>query len=91
MPTTAHSPSAATRVHRIEVHPKPHAGDPIADRVIREAAALGITVTDAHTARVYLIEAAIDDDTLARITNGLLADPVTETAVAGAATKRTQP
>ena len=85
MPTTADSPStAAARVHRIEVHPRPHAGDPIADRVIREAAALGITVTAAHTARVYLIEAAIDDDTLARITAGLLADPVTESATTGA-------
>ena len=79
---TADTP--ATRVHRIEVHPQPHAGDPIADRVTREAAALGIKFAAAHSARIYLIEAAIDSDTLARITEGLLADPVTETAVTGA-------
>ena len=83
MLTPVASDTPAARVHRIEVHPQPHAGDPIADRVIREAAALGIAVSAAKTARVYLIEAALDDDTLARVTDGLLANPVTETAVNG--------
>ncbi len=78
------APAPTAAVHRIEVHPQAHAGDPLADRVIREAAAWSLPVTGARTARVYLIEAAIDADTLDRVVRGLLADPVTEHAIIGA-------
>jgi len=43
-----------------------------------------MVVAGVRTARVYLIEAAIDPDTLDRLVGGLLADPVTEHAVVGA-------
>ena len=78
MPTATAAP---TTVHRIEVHPQPHAGDPISDAVTRDAAALGMTISACRSARVYLIEADITPDQLDRLTSGLLADPVTETAI----------
>ncbi len=81
MPTATAAP---TTVHRIEVHPQPHAGDPIADAVTRDAAALGMAISACRSARVYLIEADLNPDQLDRLTSGLLADPVTETATVGA-------
>lgn len=81
MPTAT---AATTIVHRIEVHPQPHAGDPIADAVTRDAAALGMAISACRSARVYLIEADLTPDQLARLTSNLLADPVTETATVGA-------
>ena len=81
MPTATAAP---TTVHRIEVHPQPHAGDPIADAVTRDAAVLGLTISACRSARVYLIEADLNPDQLDRLTSGLLADPVTETATVGA-------
>lgn len=72
--------AAIIRVHRIEVHPQSHAGDPIAERVKREAASIGIALRAVRTARVYLIEAPILKEQLGRLTVGLLANPVTETA-----------
>lgn len=63
----------------------PRAGDPLGDRIRAEASALGIEIGPVHTARVYLIEAAIGDDRLAQIAAGLLANPVTESAIVGSA------
>lgn len=81
MPTATAAP---TTVHRIEVHPQPHAGDPIADAVTRDAAALGMAISACRSARVYLIEADLTPEQLDRLTSNLLADPVTETATVGA-------
>lgn len=87
---TATAPAAATtaRVHRIEVRPKPNAGDPRGDELASRARQAGLGATAARSARVYLIEAALDNDQLARITRALLANPVTETAQPGAAPAR---
>lgn len=87
---TATAPAATTtaRVHRIEVRPKPNAGDPRGDELASRARQAGLGATAARSARVYLIEAALDNDQLARITRALLANPVTETAQPGAAPAR---
>ncbi|USN98933.1 MAG: phosphoribosylformylglycinamidine synthase subunit PurS [Phycisphaeraceae bacterium] len=80
MTTTATTASKA--VHRIEVHPT--AGDPVAQRIMHDAKALGIRMTGARSARVYLIEAELGDAGLGAVCSKLLADPVTERAVVGA-------
>lgn len=74
----------ATRVHRIEVRPRPGAGDPRARSLQHDAAAIGITLASARTARVYLIEAALDPDQTQAIRTRLLEDPVIEQAAIGA-------
>ncbi|MEQ8769580.1 MAG: phosphoribosylformylglycinamidine synthase subunit PurS [Phycisphaerales bacterium] len=71
------------RVQRVEVRPTDRAGDPIADALARDAAALGITAR-ARTARVYLIETDLADDAFERTAAALLADPVLETITLGA-------
>ncbi len=73
----------ALRVQRVEVRPTRRAGDPIADALARDAAALGITAR-ARTARVYLIETDLDDDAFKRTASTLLADPVLEEVTIGA-------
>ncbi|MEZ6242290.1 MAG: phosphoribosylformylglycinamidine synthase subunit PurS [Phycisphaerales bacterium] len=85
-------PSAATaeparntrRVHRIEVRPKPAAGDPRAATLLHDAHALGIDPPRARTARVYLIEASLTPDQLETVRARLLEDPVVERASLGA-------
>jgi phosphoribosylformylglycinamidine synthase II len=82
MPTTA---APATAVHRVEVRPKPNAGDPRGHDLQRRAAELGIPCSNAHATRVYLIEGPLSDDQLNAVTHRLLANPVVETAMPGAA------
>ncbi|HHN78544.1 MAG TPA: hypothetical protein ENK11_07720, partial [Phycisphaerales bacterium] len=72
-------PTAA--VHRVEVHPT--AGDPVAERIARDAAAIGVRPAAVRSARVYLIEADLDEERLGTICDRLLADPVVERAVVG--------
>lgn len=74
----------ALTVHRIEVHPTALAGDPVGDRLVREAAALGVVASAARTAKVYLIQTEADVSELAKAHTRLLADPVTEEAYPGA-------
>ncbi|MBZ0172996.1 MAG: phosphoribosylformylglycinamidine synthase subunit PurS, partial [Phycisphaerales bacterium] len=69
-------------VHRVEIHPT--AGDPVALRIMHDADAIGVTLSAARTARVYLIEADLDDRQLESACVKLLADPVNERAVLGA-------
>jgi len=89
MPTAAaHTAAPTSRVHRIEVRPKPNAGDPRGDDLAAHARQAGLHAPAARSARVYLIEAALDDDQLARVTHVLLANPVTETAEIGSAPAR---
>ncbi len=71
------------RVLRVEVRPTDRAGDPIADALARDAAALGLSAR-ARTARVYLIETDLDDDAFGRSAAALLADPVLEAITLGA-------
>lgn len=84
MPTPS-APTAApsTTVHRIEVRPKPGRLDPRAKAVQRKAADLGLSITDARSAKVYLIEAPLSADQVSTIASRLLADPVTEISHAG--------
>ena len=77
MPTAA---DVESRVHRIEVRPLPEAGDPKATQLLRDAEQIGVTLADARTARVYLIEGALSDDDLAEIIDGLLVNPAAEIA-----------
>jgi phosphoribosylformylglycinamidine synthase II len=73
----------STAVHRVEVRPRSGLDDPRGSALAREAAALGIPLRSARSARVYLIEAALTQDQLSSIVDRLLADPVTESAVVG--------
>ena len=78
----------AQLVHRVEIHPTPHAGDPRAQDLIARAGELGFGLERAHSARVYLIEAPLSDDQLDRIITSLLANPVVERAVVGSSEPR---
>ena len=77
-------------VHRIEVRPTPEAGDPKGVAAHQTAVATGITPlpTCIDVTGVYLIEGALTDEQVAEIATNLLADPITETAVIGAAPPR---
>lgn len=74
----------ATRVHRFEVRARPGIGDPLADRVRDDARRLGISVSGVSTARVYLIQARLDDAALARVRTALLTNPVVDDTRPGA-------
>jgi len=80
MPTTA---APATAVYRVEVRPKPNAGDPRGHDLQRRASELGIPCTNAHAARIYLIEGALTEEQLDTVVHRLLANPVVETALIG--------
>ena len=75
--------SAETRVHRVEVRPRPHAGDPRARSLVHDAAAIGIPVQSVRTARIYLIEAGLTPEQLDAVRARLLEDPVIESATIG--------
>ncbi len=74
----------AQRVTRIEVRPTPNAGDPRADALVRAAPHVGVTITRAASARVYLLRSDLDDAQVQRLASELLADPVGETWTLGA-------
>ncbi|MFI4916366.1 MAG: AIR synthase-related protein [Phycisphaerales bacterium JB060] len=69
--------------HRFEVRPLPAAGDPRAQRLLREAAALGAPLAAASTAKVYLLEGDLTDQQRDAIASALLVNPVTETLAKG--------
>ena len=75
-------------VHRVEVHPTPHAGDPRAHTLIENAKSVGVELEGAHWCRVYLIEAPLTDDQLDQIITKLLTNPVVEYAHVGASEPR---
>ncbi|MCC6319849.1 MAG: phosphoribosylformylglycinamidine synthase [Phycisphaerales bacterium] len=74
-------------VHRIEVRTAPGRRDPIGESVAREARAMGIAVSRAEAAQVYLIQTreALTDAQLTQVRGELLANPVTEISTVGAA------
>jgi phosphoribosylformylglycinamidine synthase subunit PurSL len=72
------------RVHRFEVRPLANAGDPVGDAAQREALRLGFSPESVRSARVYLIEADLDEAQQTKLVEGLLVDPVIETGSAGA-------
>ena len=75
-------------VHRVEVHPAVHAGDPRAHGLIENAKSVGLELEGAHWCRVYLIEAPLTDDQLDQIITKLLTNPVVERAVVGSSEPR---
>ena len=83
-PARAADPAAASHVVRIEVRPKPGEPDPLAASVHQLATESLGHVTVIRTARVYLIEADLDDQAVARIAHELLTDPVSQIPVIGA-------
>jgi phosphoribosylformylglycinamidine synthase II len=76
------------RVHRVEIHPTAHAGDPRADTLLSRANELGFELEGAHSSRVYLIEADLSEAQLDLIVSQLLCNPVVERAEIGASDPR---
>ena len=71
------------KVHRFEVRRRDGVDDPRAAEVVARSRALGVPAQGVRVARVYLIEAALDEAQRRRVREGLLADPVVEVAVEG--------
>ncbi len=77
--------TAATLVVRFEVRPRPGAGDPRGDDLVRRAADVGVALSGARSARVYLIEGDLTDAQIETVRTRLLTDPVVEVSEVGAA------
>ncbi len=77
---------AGGTVHRIEVRPKPGAPDPKGAAALKDAESVGVSPVPSRIdcASVYLIDADLDRDQLARLGSELLTDPVTEESILGA-------
>ena len=75
---------ARATVRRVEVRPKPSAGDPRGRRVLLDAERLGIPLDSARTSRLYLISAEMSDAQFEEVIDRLLANPVTEESTVGA-------
>ena len=75
-------------VHRIEIHPTQHAGDPRAETLLSRANELGYGLEGAHSARVYLIESPLTSAQLDLIVSQLLCNPVVERAEIGSTEPR---
>jgi phosphoribosylformylglycinamidine synthase subunit PurSL len=81
MTTLESSASPATqRVWRIEVHPVNSHDDPLARSIEHEVREqhLAPALAGVRTARVYLVQAALDQGTIERLAVELLADPVNQ-------------
>ncbi|MEM1167445.1 MAG: AIR synthase-related protein [Planctomycetota bacterium] len=72
-------------VHRFEVRPHEAAGDPLGDRIVRDAeAALGLRPSSVRTAKLYVVVGAVDDGGASELLDRVLVDPVLERGVIGA-------
>lgn len=83
MSNASATPVPTSRVHRIQIHPTEHAGDPRASEFVHRAGLLGTTIKRANSARIFLIEADISDDQLDLVVTQLLCNPVVETVTHG--------
>ena len=74
-------------VHRIEVRPREEVGDPRGMAALATIKASGhiMCPTSVHTSSVYLIEGDLTDETVQQIASSLLAHPVTDELIIGAA------
>lgn len=74
---SAGNPPVTAKVHRVEIWPRREdvRAQALATKVRREHHA----EISARTAKVYLIQGDLDDQSLLRVASSLLADPVTET------------
>ncbi|MBO6513534.1 MAG: hypothetical protein JJ974_06185 [Phycisphaerales bacterium] len=79
----SNAPVTAARVHRIQIHPTEHAGDPRASEFLHRTKLLGTDIPAASSARIFLIEADLTDEQLDTITTQLLCNPVVETVTHG--------
>jgi phosphoribosylformylglycinamidine synthase II len=70
-------------VTRFEIRPSTGRPDPRGDAVARAAAGAGMSVTRAQSCRVYLVEGTLTPEQIGRVRDGLLRDPVLETATVG--------
>lgn len=75
-------------VHRVEIHPTQHAGDPRAETLLSRANELGYGLEGAHSARIYLIESPLTSAQLDLIVSQLLCNPVVERAEIGSSEPR---
>ncbi len=75
----------APRVIRIEVRPQPGQADPQAEAAAHTARQDGLSLREAHSAHIYLIEAPLTDSQAHAVAAELLADPVNQTSALGAA------
>jgi phosphoribosylformylglycinamidine synthase subunit PurSL len=80
---SATADSVQSKVHRIQIHPTEHAGDPRASEFLHRAAVLGTTIDRASSARIYLIEGDLSDEQLDQVVTQLLCNPVVETVAHG--------
>ncbi|NBC10439.1 MAG: phosphoribosylformylglycinamidine synthase [Planctomycetes bacterium] len=69
----------------MEVRPARGQADPHAEAAAHAAAQEGLSLDQAHSAHVYLIEAPLTDAQTAGVAEELLADPVNQSAALGAA------
>lgn len=83
MTTTATGDSPTRCVHRIEVHARDPGTDPVAAGLGEQARHACGPVQRIHTARIFLIEAALDNAQQQRIADELLADPIGQEASMG--------
>jgi len=74
------TPTHRRRVWRIEVHPVDAADDPAGRAVKAEVdeQQLSEALREVRTTRIYLVQAALADETVHRIARELLTDPVTQ-------------
>lgn len=73
----------ATRVVRIEVHPRAGEVDPAGDALLSDARQAFGEVAAIHTATIYLIEAPLNEDQARHVAEELLTDPVNQAATLG--------
>jgi phosphoribosylformylglycinamidine synthase len=78
--TSPDSSATPPRLLRVEVHPLDPSDDPLGRSVAAEAAELHLApgLTSVATARIYLIQADLDDASAHRIAAELLADPINQ-------------
>ena len=74
------------RVHRVEVRPVEHESDPLAEAAVKPAKRELPRLASIRAARLYLVEAVLDDEAVRRVADELLADPVTQRAHLGVST-----
>ncbi len=75
--------SVQSKLHRIEIHPTEHAGDPRASEFVHRAEVLGTQIEGASSARIFLIEGDLSDQQVDEIVTKLLCNPVVETVIHG--------
>ncbi len=80
---SATADSVQSKVHRIQIHPTEHAGDPRASEFLHRAAVLDTQIERASSARIYLIEGDLSDEQLDQVVTQLLCNPVVETVAHG--------